>query len=787
MEIWNSMRYQKIYGISIAIAALLLISIVFSSLTGFLPDMPGAGLDPSWSVSLNQAVAQHLNFGRDIAFTYGPFASVVTHYYSPATDSRMLFGGIYLSISYSIALIYLMGRNLWKLLLGSLAVILGTIVLRDAILLAYPLIFALCTLKITRATEKTKGNFLLFALIAFPLGLIPLTKGSFLISLPITILLCCSLLLWKRKPFQSLATLIIPFISLVIFWTISGQPLLGIIDYFNTMIPIASGYTEAMSLNGRESEVISYIIISIIFISFVFFKNILFSEKIFLTLIFALFLFLSFKAGFVRHDGHAIIAGNSLVIASLLLFSTFPRSKFFVSACITAGGMIVGIIIDNHYVATSPKFIYANIRANYESLWNGIQIRRNDENLRNTFTQTMLALRQASNIPLMSGTSDIYSSDQASLIASGNLWNPRPTFQSYSAYTPSLIKANAAHLLQENAPDNIVFRVEPIDGRLPALEDGASWPIFLKKYHPVSVTGGAVFLKKSDDFTKEIPAMQSLNTASYHMGEVVPVPTANNPIYAEIEIRKTLIGRIENILFKPNELKISLELNNGTHIEYRFISEMAKTGFILSPLINNTAEFNNLYYNKNILKNNYIKSLKINEDGNRIRSWNKQYQISFKELGDFKKYPAPSDLDAISFTPPVVEKTTQCSASIDVLNGGPGNVSALSVDGILSARGWFAINTQTGSMPDAVYVSLTDGTGKPFLFPAQSNGREDVAAYFKQASLANSGFQFSTISLPAEGRYTLGLAYKKGGVIYMCPQPTIPTTILNTPVSHANN
>ena len=42
------------------------------------PAMPMEGLDNSWMFGMNQAVAQKLAFGRDIIFTFGPYASVLS-------------------------------------------------------------------------------------------------------------------------------------------------------------------------------------------------------------------------------------------------------------------------------------------------------------------------------------------------------------------------------------------------------------------------------------------------------------------------------------------------------------------------------------------------------------------------------------------------------------------------------------------------------------------------------------------------------------------------------------
>src|SRR5260363_265851 len=55
---------------------------------------------------------------------------------------------------------------------------------------------------------------------------------------------------------------------------------------------------------------------------------------------------------------------------------------------------------------------------------------------------------------------------------------------------------NELHLLSERAPNNIVFKVEPIDGRLASLEDGLSWPILIYNYIPFKLEKDFVYLRK---------------------------------------------------------------------------------------------------------------------------------------------------------------------------------------------------------------------------------------------------------------------------------------------------
>src|ERR1700722_6265744 len=73
------------------------------------PRMPSAGLDASWQFAMNEAVTKKMSFGKGIVFTYGPYASICTQIYSPATDRRMMLGSLLLAISYVTAVLFLAG------------------------------------------------------------------------------------------------------------------------------------------------------------------------------------------------------------------------------------------------------------------------------------------------------------------------------------------------------------------------------------------------------------------------------------------------------------------------------------------------------------------------------------------------------------------------------------------------------------------------------------------------------------------------------------------------------
>jgi len=88
---------QRVAGIS-RLVALIPLLLTFLVMLPLAPRQPTSGLDPSWTYALNEAVARHLVFGRDLIFTFGPFGSVYTQFYHPATDAIMLAGSALLAV-----------------------------------------------------------------------------------------------------------------------------------------------------------------------------------------------------------------------------------------------------------------------------------------------------------------------------------------------------------------------------------------------------------------------------------------------------------------------------------------------------------------------------------------------------------------------------------------------------------------------------------------------------------------------------------------------------------------
>jgi hypothetical protein len=765
-----------------SINTILLIATLITVITKFVPFspvMPAAGLDPSWVFGMNQATANGLSIGREIIFTLGPYASTYTRSYHPSTDIMMISGSLYLALSYWACLVILLKGVQWRWILAFCIVFPGLMHSQDALFLSLPLLAGITTLKIVTHKESrlitSKWTPLYFSLIFSPLGLLPLVKGSFLILSVTIAILCSAFLIINRHRALATICLLSPMASIFFFWLAAGQSTPTLPDYFTNMIPIISGYTDAMAVEGNPQEIITYLMAAFsLLLAISFHRETDNISRVFLFCVYFVFLFLAFKAGFVRHDRHAIIAGASLLIASLLL-AILLNGRVILLACTLAS--IAWLQINSKHVKLSAEEIINNTKSNYISAWNGIKNRIESETWpQREFDAATDYIRKKASIPILQGTTDIYSYNQSHLISSKNSWHPRPIFQSYSAYTSTLATINKQHLIGDRAPDNIIFRTEPIDGRLPSIEDGASWPVLLSNYRVTRLEHDFLYLRK--DITTHKPQKPlKLASQKHNLGNIIDIPDSNQPLLAQILIKKTIWGHIASVLFKPSQLQITLELKNGSIRQYRFIASMTKAGFILSPLIENTAEFGLLYGERELLASKLVKSISIAPRDNKSSHWQQEYTIIFSQIKtdtpiEIEKLYAFDKLDneASTFR---ITNAEKCIGSIGKINGTSPLHASFSKSNIITISGWLATAADQTTLADPVYVVFTDSKGQRSFLKTRATSRPDVARAFNNPKLNDSGYSSLADTSELKGKYTLGLAIKKSEHIEICPQVKI--------------
>lgn len=606
----------------------ILLLILISLFVPLAPKMPAPGLDPSWALGLNQAIAQGLAFGKDIIFTLGPYSSIYTKAYHPATDFMMVGGSLYLAISYWLALIFLMKTINWRWFIAFGVIFSAMIYARDSLLFSYPLLVGLISFKTTEKTPAANYKSCLFLAFLFTsFGLLILVKGSLAILCFTSGFLCITLFLATRNYLLASTCLSSILASMMLFWLGSGQSLVHLPAFLWQTFSLASGFSEAMARDGQPSDLLAYLLTSaFILIALARQKQLTAKSRLFLSSIFFVFLFISFKAGFARHFGHAFIPGTSILLMAFFLIFILDKKislPIMLIACGTWG------YINGNYTTISLK---NNFKSTYFPAWHGLKSRIIDKNwLRQNFELSLSLLRAYAAFPQLEGTTDIYSFAQSYLLSTENHWSPRPIFQSYSVFSSDLVEKNRRHLMSNNSPDNIIFKLEPIDNRFPSLEDGASWPLLMANYKPRQTLNEFLLLKKKTILTKK-NLLSALMSEKHILGEPVTVPLFNQAIFAEFEIKATFWGKLATFFLRSNPLQINLVLKDGTKKHYRLLANMAKTGFLVSPLIENTAEFAKLYDKDEPLDAKMVRSFTITASKNKMNHWSKDYVVHFKIL-----------------------------------------------------------------------------------------------------------------------------------------------------------
>ena len=555
------------------------------------PGFPADNLDSAWQWVMNEAVARHLVIGRDIVFTFGPFASVYTRQYHPATDALDMGGNLLLGLAFATgALCLARGRRMWLLAVVLVGLLIRT--LPDSLYMALPpvLLFLTARLAMPRSSPLALTPSMLTdasqALLAASLGLLPLVKGSFG-ALSFAVGGVCFILQMHWSPRGALTGLILFAGTLIGGWVLTGQPLDALPNYFISMRPVISGYTDAMSVRGCYDEIVVYLAGAAIVFAFAYGRA---SRGTglpghLLALGLALVLFVTFKAGFVRHDAHAFIAfGTLLTIAMLVSFQSSPAA----AALLVVIGFVGYLLADQHYM--DLRTLRERVSNNVTAIARGA-VRRSegDAAMRAQYAENVEANRKAHALPSVAGSWDAYPISQNVVLANGVPWSPRPVFQSYSAYGTQLAQLNAAHLLSPTAAANLLFSVSPIDQRLPPLEDGVSWLTILNGYTLSGQVGDFLILRRTAHV--EPAPLIPLGRSDTRLGELIPVPQSANPVWVKLELTPSILGRIAATILSAPEVRIELSFEDGRVESYRYIASMGSAGFLVSPLIRNTGEF----------------------------------------------------------------------------------------------------------------------------------------------------------------------------------------------------
>lgn len=572
---------------------------IAATLPPFSMSMPTDGLDPSWALGMSVALGERWIMGKDIIFTYGPYSFVYTNVYYPGIAFINAISKIYLifSILFS-AYIACRNRTIIPFVFFAFYCI-GTI--PELIFQVIPFFIFLAFMRVIDDPQIYSPVIKkCFVITVFPsLAMLMLVKGTFFALSFGTVGAAILYALAARKTAYAALVAGISAVSLPLLWMASGQALADLPHYF-MQLDIISGYSQAMSIDSASHikfiEIAVYIIASILISCSLFMQKKSLPAKIIVFIYASIFFWITFKSYFVRHDGHGVFGAVFISMISIILYHDMHKKIFILALGLSLYVFAQGSIYHNLLVvfnmhgrayATSKSFIKSICNESLKSIIY-------EDSLKAKYADQLAALSSNTPLPLLDGTSDIYPIDISRLIASGNKWNPRPTFQSYSAYTPRLAAINLEHISGGKRPDNIFFSLKPIDGRYPTLEDGPSWPTLLRNYAPASIHGEFAVLRHKVGKTGEAP-LALLQKERAAMAVPFAVRQTAPLLFTRIVVQPDLRGKVYNFLFKPRQIHLEVTLANGEVRTHRFIPNMGESLFLLSPYVDNIQDFQRLY------------------------------------------------------------------------------------------------------------------------------------------------------------------------------------------------
>lgn len=716
-------------------------------LTHFAVTMPFAGIDGSWAYAMNVATAQHLRFGSDIVFTFGPLASIYTGIYHPATDSLMLGGSLLIAIALFAGLFAVVPPQRRTLLL-LLPVIISLGWGRDAALLFLPLLLPYVVM---RGVERGKPFTATLCIVAAAMAILPLVKGNFGLIVALTTAIAL-ILCWRSSRKTALIILAVQFVVMVGAWLISGQALIDLPSYFLAQGPTLSGYTDGMSVEGRTLDIAIFMVAGAFLLAISTLGGL--RRHWYAPILVTAYLFITFKSGFVRHDEHALVSAVALAFVGLLLCLAQGGRA---GALAVFAGLLGWGLIANAYMPVTWDTSTARFSLMVRHHAHGVWLRMTQPDLLSgQFKKQVAYMGTRPPFAGYMGTADVYPSELSPMLAAGGVWKPRPMLQSYAAYSPRLLKANAAHLAN-NPPSRVYFKVAPIDHRYPSLEDGASWLALLGSFTPKALDGGYAVLERADPGRPALVPQTPVQVSAV-LGEEVTVVGSDQPVWVTMDIRPTLVGRLFSIFYKAPKLSLKVRYENGDTADFRLVAGMTQTGFLLSPTVADARDFvaiGSLYRPELLGKRKVVAFNVIGDSGTRFL-WALDYRVSFARLDIPLSVEADTVLAGSSTpSPPPSSYATGGDCNIDDVDRRKVTASAMDLSGsIVVIRGWAALDSAKGRPNKGVALLVTGRDLVTHVVPASHVSRPDVADYFKQPVLEYAGYEayVDVRQLPADAQ-----------------------------------
>jgi hypothetical protein len=557
-------------------------------------------LDLSWMHSLGHFYHTGAQAGTDYVFTYGPLGTFATWTYDPDTYwQRYLW-----ELAVKLALAVVITGSLAALPQRGLT-LLGATLLIALVPCHFDTIYevGLLALGVQLLDGVCRGRP--WAALLVPLlAALALTKFTYFV-----------LALWSVALAEVagrlkgcrwwLSPALLYLAALIAVWLLCGQRLLHLGAYCRNSWEIASGYEEALSVPSAAFDPILLLAAAALSLALVLLVLSVWQNRrsvfhVTAALLLGPGLLLGWKHGLVRSaDDHPLIFFGMALFAGFVLPRLLaPRTSLLtwltlgcLWGCCVAGSLLTagGMRPPNLY-----QWSVERMKANLEAALSPLQTKQKLAEQRQHLARQWRLDRVREEVG--DGAVDQLSCQQGIVLLNGLNWRPRPVFQSYTAYTPALLRLNADYFRSNAAPDYLLMNLAPVDDRLGAMEDAPALLEILRRYYPILRERQFVLFKRIPlDESNMEPKAEVVARRTIHFQEEVQL----NDLPGEYQLlalrfQPSAGGLLRGLFYKRHSLFLELRTASQT-LRRRVIPAMATEGFLINPLVDTTADFVGLY------------------------------------------------------------------------------------------------------------------------------------------------------------------------------------------------
>jgi hypothetical protein len=230
--------------------------------------------------------------------------------------------------------------------------------------------------------------------------------------------------------------------------------------------------------------------------------------------------------------------------------------------------------------------------------WDNIESVVHWENTRQVYRDQLSIARKSVNLHqtkelIGEATLDVLGFEQSAALLNRFNYKPRPVIQSYSTFMPYLAKLNGDFFASDKAPEYVLMKIQSIDGRLPMMDDPHVMALLAYRYEYIRIEKNFYLWKRNDDpFDSEIFKPKFIRSQSEPINTELNIKDlTSQPLWLVADLKPSLLGKVRSFLYKPPQVMLSIKDVAGNSRDYLMPLPQGRTGFIVSPIIEDIIDY----------------------------------------------------------------------------------------------------------------------------------------------------------------------------------------------------